>query len=141
MLLVYIPPKISLCYKFLCSYWLFFDIVPVCALAKLAKLKLIPPPPKWNSWLSVPVCCDSVTLSVTDNKCRSAVLCNWVICIASQLLNRGHITKQFSVSPASAANDKVFSLCQNEFVDGWPQWCTVRHVWRRDMWLGLHYIT
>jgi len=38
-------PKISLPYKFLCGYWLFFDIVPVCALAKLAKLKFIPHPP------------------------------------------------------------------------------------------------
>ena len=25
-------PKISLPYKFLCGYWLFFDIVPVCAI-------------------------------------------------------------------------------------------------------------
>jgi len=40
-------PKISLPYKFLCGYWLFFDIVPVCALAKLAKLKFIPPQMKF----------------------------------------------------------------------------------------------
>jgi len=42
---IYTPPKkkINLPYKFLCGYWLFFDIVPVCALAKLAKLKFIGP--------------------------------------------------------------------------------------------------
>ena len=45
--------KISLPYKFLCGYWLFFfsltqdkfNIVPVCILAKLAKLKFIHPSP------------------------------------------------------------------------------------------------
>jgi len=33
---IYTQKKISLPYKFLCGYWLSFDIVSVCALAKLA---------------------------------------------------------------------------------------------------------
>ena len=54
---VYYTPKISLPYKFLCGYWLFFsltqdkfDIVPVCALARvsftyiLTHHNLYPPP-------------------------------------------------------------------------------------------------
>ena len=35
--------------------WLFFDIVPVCALAKLAKLKFIPPPKKKMKFLATPL--------------------------------------------------------------------------------------
>ena len=55
----YIYPQISLPYKFLCGYWLFFDIVPVCALAKLAVKIYTTPQMKF---LATPLLYSTVTL-------------------------------------------------------------------------------